>query len=126
MIVTNKIKCCIILSFFIILYIFIYENTKDMKETQASSVTESSTVKEETVETTTEASLVTDKEQTEKEEKEIKQVEEKLEEYVDVWVTTNLNIRKEPDTKSKIKGIYSYGQKMLFARSVLSHLQPIA
>ena len=112
MIVTNKIKCCIILSFFIILYIFIYENTKDMKETQASSVTESSTVKEETVETTTEASLVTDKEQTEKEEKEIKQVEEKLEEYVDVWVTTNLNIRKEPDTKSKIKGIYSYGQKI--------------
>ncbi len=109
---TNKIKCCIILSFFIILYIFICENTKDMKETQASSVTESSTTKEETVETTTEASLVTDKEQTEKEEKEIKQVEEKLEEYVDVWVTTNLNIRKEPDTKSKIKGVYSYGQKI--------------
>lgn len=110
--VTNKIKCCIILSFFIILYIFICESTKDMKETQASSVTESSTAKEETVETTTETSLVTDKEQTAKEEKEVKQVEENLEEYVDVWVTTNLNIRKEPDTKSKIKGIYSYGQKI--------------
>lgn len=73
---------------------------------------------QETQETTTETPLATTENIIEDilEEKEhaieIEKTEIKKEEYINVWVTTKLNIRQKPNTQSKVMGTYYYGDKI--------------